>query len=93
MLLEAGQLRPFIVQLIDAFLELEQYRLTRSNWEVIKATKKFLQPFYDLTMMLKQSQVTLNKVQESMEALIFHYKQSERKHASNTSLLAAINTS
>ena len=93
MLLEAGQLRPFVVQLIDQFPELEQYRFTPSNWDVIEATKKFLQPFYDLTLMLEESQVTLDKVQESMEALIFHYKQSEVKHSGNRSLLAAINTS
>lgn len=55
--------------------------------------KRFLKPFHELTIELKKAQVTLDKVQESMEALIMHYKQSEVLHAGNQGLLAAINTS
>jgi hypothetical protein len=68
MLLEAGELRPAIAQMIDAFPELEQYRLHRADWEVIEATKKFLEPFFEVTQKLEIAQVTLDKVQESMEA-------------------------
>jgi len=93
LLLETGQCRPYIAQLLDQYPELDRLRLTAVDWEVLDATKRFLQPFYDLTIKLEGKQVTLDKVQESIEALIMHYKESEIRHAGNPGLLAAINTS
>ena len=93
MLLEAGELRPTIAQLIDAYPELEQHRLNRGNWEVIEATKTFVEPFFEAIQKLETAQVMLDKVQESIEALIWHCKQSEIRHAGNKGLSAAINIS
>jgi len=93
MLQETGECRPCIAQLIDAHRELEQYRLTATDWDVLDATKKFLEPFYDLTLKLEKADVTLDYMQDSMEAIIMHYRESETRHAGNTGLLAAINTS
>lgn len=89
---EALQTRASIVAIIDAHSELDEYHLTADDWQVLKDTSYFLQPFNRATK-LCEGKVTLDKLQDAMDMLGDHYKDQEAKHSANEGFLAAINTS
>jgi hypothetical protein len=90
---QAGQERPAYAAVCNEVSELEQYLLSSDEWQLIQHTYHFLQPFKEITKRAEGDQVTLDLVQQEMDFLHHHYKQQELKHATNTGLLSAINTS
>jgi hypothetical protein len=93
MIEEAFYTRSAIVQLIDLHPELELYRFTADDWRLLTDTYHFLQPFHEVTKLTEGAGTTLDEMQEKMDFLIDHYRESEIKHSPNPSLLTAINTS
>jgi hypothetical protein len=92
-LIEEGlQSRASIVSIIDAHSELVEYQFTQDDWQLLKDTYYFLQPFNRATK-LCEGHVTLDNLQDVMDMLSDHYKAQEVKHTNNESLLASINTS
>ena len=89
---EALQHRASVVSIIDAHTELQEYSLTQDDWQLLKDTYYFLQPFHRATK-LCEGDVTLDNLQDVMDMLSDHYKEQEVKHTNNESLLASINTS
>ena len=89
---EALQSRASVVAIIDAHSELQEYRFTQDDWQLLKDTYYFLQPFHRATK-LCEGDVTLDSLQDVMDMLSDHYKDQEVKHTNNESLLASINTS
>lgn len=92
MLQEALETKPTIAQIIDRHPELEKHRLSPDDWETLKATRDFLHPFWQVTVQTEGRHVTLDEMQTTMDFVIYHLEQSERRHKRNTGLLAAINT-
>ena len=89
---EAIKARPSIVALIDAHPEVQAFQFTNDDWQQLKDTFYFLQPFNDATLQC-EGRVSLDSLQDVMDMLSDHYYDQEAKHTSHTSMLAAINTS
>lgn len=92
MIREAFETRPVVAQLIDRYPELEQHRITADDWHALKATRDFLEPFWQVTLQTEGKDVTLDEMQTTMDFIIYHLQRSEEKYASDTGLLAAVNT-
>jgi hypothetical protein len=89
---EALQTRATVVSIIDAHEEIQHLQFTNDDWQLLRDTYYFLQPFYSATL-LCEGDVTMDRLQDAMDMLSDHYKEQEAKHTTNEYLLAAINTS
>jgi len=92
MIREAFETRPVVAQLIDRYPELEQHRITADDWHALKATRDFLEPFWQVTLQTEGKDVTLDEMQTTMDFIIYHLQRSEEKYASDNGLLAVVNT-
>jgi len=80
---------------VDYFIRLwapdtTAYILTDENWELVKTTIDFLQPFHEATLKTQGDQVTLEQMQVTMDFLKNHLHTSRHKHSSNQALTTAI---
>ena len=51
-----------------------------------------MEPFWQVTLQTEGKDVTLDEMQTTMDFIIYHLQRSEEKYASDTGLLAAVNT-
>ena len=57
---EALHSRSTVVLIVDAHNELSNYQFTNNNWQMLKDTYYFLQPFYTATKLCK-GDVTMDR--------------------------------
>jgi hypothetical protein len=67
-----------------------KYILTDEDWELIKATITFLQPFHEATLKTQGDQATLEQMQVTMDFLNKHLHTSRQRHIKNQALTTAI---
>lgn len=53
--------------------ELADCELSTVDWQVLRHSKKFLQPFKEVTKRCEGNSVTLDQVQESMDFIVSHF--------------------
>ncbi|TIA30180.1 hypothetical protein D6C78_09762 [Aureobasidium pullulans] len=80
---------------VDYFIRLwapdtTKYILTDEDWEPIKATITFLQPFHEATLKTQGDQATLEQMQVTMDFLNKHLHTSRQRHIKNQALTTAI---
>jgi hypothetical protein len=68
------------------------YRITADDWHALKATRDFLEPFWQVTLQKEGKDVTIDEMQTTMDFIVYYLQRSEEKYAADTGLLAAVNT-
>lgn len=71
---------------------LELVVLTSDNQALLEHVHNFLVPFKEVTLKAKGYQATLDCFQLSIEFLINHFKEQQKKHSKHKTLLAPLNT-
>ncbi|KAM0721329.1 hypothetical protein Q7P37_003033 [Cladosporium fusiforme] len=89
---EAFETRPVVAQLIDRHPELEHHWITADDRHGLEATRDLLEPFWQVTLQTEGNGVTLDEMQTTIDFIIYHLQRSEEKYASDTGLLAVVNT-
>jgi hypothetical protein len=93
MIEEAFRTRPILNALFARHADaLELVVLTGDDWALLEHVHNFLVPFKEVTLKAEGHQATLNCFQPSMEFLINHFEEQQRKHSKHKTLLAPLNT-
>jgi hypothetical protein len=89
---DALQLRPVYTSFIIERPTLHEYELTAADWSLIETTIAFLKPFKEATKRCEGDYITLDKVQEHMDALREHFEDNDKSTRSQPALHQAVAT-
>jgi hypothetical protein len=93
MIEEAFRTRPILNALFARHADaLELVVLTSDDWTFLEHVYNFLVPFKEVTLKAEGYQATLDCFQPSMEFLINHFEEQQKKHSKHKTLLAPLNT-
>jgi len=84
------QLRPAYTSFIIERQSLHEYELTAADWTLVETTIAFLQPFKEAIKRCEGDYVTLDKVQEHMDALREHFEDNDKVTRGQTALHQAV---
>ncbi|KJZ68331.1 hypothetical protein HIM_12278 [Hirsutella minnesotensis 3608] len=70
--------------------ELEDDILTHDDWQVLKMTHEFLQPFHQATMEQQMAWASIDQVLENMDILFVQFEDAKVKYAENAHMVNSI---
>ncbi|KJZ68669.1 hypothetical protein HIM_11941 [Hirsutella minnesotensis 3608] len=70
--------------------ELADDILTHSDWQVLRMTHEFLQPFYQATMEQQMEWVSIDQVLENMDILFMQFENAKVKYSRNARMVSSI---
>ncbi|TKA59734.1 hypothetical protein B0A49_13530, partial [Cryomyces minteri] len=73
--------------------EIQHLKLSRTDWELVRHTRDFLIPFYEVTKATEGDEVTFDDLLFSMDSLVTHYKAAFERYALSRELTEAVTTS
>jgi hypothetical protein len=93
MIEETFRTRPILDMLCARYADaLELVVLTDDDWKLLEHVHNFLLPFKEVTLKVEGHQATLDCFQPSMEFLINHFEEQQKRHSKHETLLAPLNT-
>lgn len=93
MIEEAFRTRPILDTLCTRYADvLKLVVLTDDDWTLLEHVHNFLLPFKEVTLKAEGHQATLDCFQPSMEFLINHFEEQQKRHSKHKTLLAPLNT-
>jgi hypothetical protein len=92
MIEEAFRTRPILDTLYTRYTDaLELVMLIGDDWTLLEHIQNFLLLFKEVTLKADGHQATLDYFQPSMELLINHFEEQQRRHSKHKTLLAPLN--
>ncbi|KJZ70185.1 hypothetical protein HIM_10408 [Hirsutella minnesotensis 3608] len=70
--------------------ELEEDILTHDDWQTLKMTHEFLQPFYQATLEQQMEWASIDQVLENMDILFLQFENAKVRYASNQRMVHSI---
>jgi hypothetical protein len=93
MIEEAFRTRPILDALYTRYADaLELVILIDDDWTLLEHVHNFLLPFKEVTLKAEGHRATLDCFQPSMEFLINHFEEQQKRHSKYRTLLAPLNT-
>jgi hypothetical protein len=93
MIEEALRTRPILDALYTRYADaLELVLLTDDDWTLLEYVHSFLSLFKEVTLKAKGHQATLDCSQPSIEFLISHFEEQQKRHSKHKTLFAPLNT-
>ncbi|OAQ57507.1 transposase-like protein [Pochonia chlamydosporia 170] len=84
---QEGQLSIFLNQYHN---ELEDDILTHDDWQVLKMTHEFLQPFYQATLEQQMEWASIDQVLENMDILFMQFENAKVKYVNNADMVNSV---
>jgi hypothetical protein len=92
MIEEAFRTRPILDALYTRYTDaLELVVLTDDDWILLEYVHNFLLPFKEVTLKAEGHRATLDCFQPSMEFLINHFEEQQKRHSKYRTLLTPLN--
>ncbi|KAG7403964.1 hypothetical protein Forpi1262_v018645 [Fusarium oxysporum f. sp. raphani] len=70
--------------------ELEDDILTHDDWQVLKMTHEFLQPFYQATLEQQMEWASIDQVLENMDILFLQFENAKVKYVNNARMVNSV---
>ncbi|KAJ6437990.1 putative AC transposase [Purpureocillium lavendulum] len=86
-IIQEGPLSIFLNQYHN---ELETDILTHDDWQVLKMTHEFLQPFYQATLEQQMEWSSIDQVLENMDILFMQFENAKVKYATNARMVNSL---
>ncbi|KAL5583979.1 hypothetical protein FOVSG1_015330 [Fusarium oxysporum f. sp. vasinfectum] len=88
--LSQDQEGPLSIFLNQYHEELEGDILTHDDWQVLKMTHEFLQPFYQATLEQQMEWASIDQVLENMDILFLQFENAKVKYVNNARMINSV---